>query len=200
MAKKQDNTMLWIGLAGLAAYYWYQKKQPVTVPTAVVATPGASTGQLLLPPSTTVNQSEPATNIVSSNVPNVAAPVTGNGMIIGDDSSAPNVFIPLNDPVITNPVAAPIDNGPANVILTPVAPQVNVINTPITPAQLITPIVVQPAAPYVSPNAAVPDPQPIAQTIVTQIPDGSTIDPVTGIVTKNYREITVQGYNEYFEG
>lgn len=60
MAKKNDNTILWVAGIGLAGYFFWQWKQ--TQAPANNTTANASTGILALPPAPAINNSLPVAN------------------------------------------------------------------------------------------------------------------------------------------
>lgn len=128
MAKKKDNTIVWLAVLGIGGYLYYQYKQSqnpaASAPSNTAA--NASTGTLALPPSPVVNTNAgsstvPAASLPVSNAPsslalntaglvpanqlqskNIALAIAPNGLPITDSTGMPLAFAPINVP--TNPV------------------------------------------------------------------------------------------------
>jgi hypothetical protein len=81
MAKKKDNTLLWVAALGVGGYLYYRYKQGQPLLPGTSTTANASTGVLALLPSPALSNAAPIVNAPVSNAP-ANAPMNTTGLVV----------------------------------------------------------------------------------------------------------------------
>lgn len=108
MARKTDNTWLWIAALGVGGYLWYKNQQAVAPPSATV--PGASSGTLLLPPSPAVNSAMPVANAPVTSSP-VSFAVNTTGLVPAATDANNNPVLQPGQTLALLPNGLPVQNA-----------------------------------------------------------------------------------------
>jgi hypothetical protein len=115
MAKKNNNTILWIAGLGIAGYLYYNyTKTGSLLPVVNNTVPGASTAPLQLPPSQTLNNPAPALNTPVSNAPSNLA-LNTTGLSAAKTDSQGNVM--PGQAIAITPGGTPVQNGAGQMMI-----------------------------------------------------------------------------------